>query len=578
METLASGSIDLKSLKIASEEANQYITTIDGGGIKVHDSGNINDYIQITSSGVDIYKYNGIDNSEKVASFASDKTTIGKTENTRVEIDYRSIQLKDREQNTYFWVSDLRDENGDYEKTDTFKGDGYETFFTLNNTAKNTNYVVTVNGDIVTPSQIYTTVFCIEPAPRKGATIVAEYITQDTNLKAFTFGSRRTNNFNHIGIMSFAEGDHIHASGNISHAEGSYTIASGNSSHAEGYHTTASGEFTHSEGLNSDAKKIGSHAEGSETTADGIYSHAEGNLSETTGESSHAEGYQTTASGYTSHAEGKDTTASGYASHAQNRKTIAASESQTALGKFNEEDNADTYALIIGNGTADDARSNALTVDWNGNIIAQGMAGMVQMFAGSTAPTGWLLCDGEQYLKTEYPELYAAILDAYGDTTKGWVAPTDSDHFRVPDLRGRFPLGVGNGTASGHTAHALASGSGAEKVTLAADNMPYHRHALGQLTTETYAGFKPSLQVANVATGSQSTSDNPLTYAGANRGTSSKNNDYTGASNTGGSHSHKLTAGQYTNYAGGSNGAATAHDNMPPFISMNFIIATGKTS
>lgn len=560
METLASGSIDLKSLKVASEEANQYITTIDGGGIKVHDSGNINDYIQITSSGVDIYKYNGIDNSEKVASFASDKTTIGKTENTRVEIDYRSIQLKDKEQNTYFWVSDLRDENGDYEKTDTFKGDGYETFFTLNNTAKNTNYVVTVNGDIVTPSQIYTTVFCIEPAPRKGATIVAEYITQDTNLKAFTFGSRRTNNFNKIGIMSFAEGDHIRASGNISHAEGSYTIASGNSSHAEGYHTTASGEFAHSEGLNSEAKKMGSHAEGSETIADGIYSHAEGNLSKTTGESSHAEGYQTIASGYTSHAEGKDTTASGYASHAQNRKTIAASESQTALGKFNEEDNADTYALIIGNGTAELARSNALTVDWNGNIIAQGMAGMIMMFGGTTEPAGWLFCDGRAVNRTTYAELFAVIDTNYG-------AGDGSTTFNLPDLSGKFPLGVSSTYPLNYTQTGSSGGEETHKLTTA--EIPGHTHGPGTLniTASGSHGHKLTYET-DAASG---TAKNRV-VPGDDTGSKTGSNDATKTA----THTHPSS-----NFAGATaqnTGGGGAHNNMPPYRTVNFIIATGKTS
>jgi len=43
-----------------------------------------------------------------------------------------------------------------------------------------------------------------------------------------------------------------------------------------------------------------------------------------------------------------------------------------AMGKYNKRDTNNTYAFIIGNGTADNARSNALTVDWNGNITAGG--------------------------------------------------------------------------------------------------------------------------------------------------------------------------------------------------------------
>lgn len=106
--------------------------------------------------------------------------------------------------------------------------------------------------------------------------------------------------------------------------------------------------------------------------ASGGMSHAEGGWTTASADDSHAEGIATTASGYYSHAEGGYTTASGNYSHAQNNRTKASSDNQTALGKYNIEDNADTYACIIGNGTADNARSNALTVDWSGNVEAAG--------------------------------------------------------------------------------------------------------------------------------------------------------------------------------------------------------------
>lgn len=77
-------------------------------------------------------------------------------------------------------------------------------------------------------------------------------------------------------------------------------------------------------------------------------------------------------------AEGKDSRAGGEASHAQNLGTIAAKRSQTAIGAYNKEDTSSTtthpsgddrygdYALIIGNGTADNDRSNAFAVTWGG--------------------------------------------------------------------------------------------------------------------------------------------------------------------------------------------------------------------
>ena len=142
----------------------------------------------------------------------------------------------------------------------------------------------------------------------------------------------------------------------------------GNYSTAEGYSTEASGYCSHSEGRYTKATGRQAHAEGASSTASGIYSHAEGAASTASGDDSHAEGGSTTASGNDSHAEGYYSVASGKYSHAQNHYTIAASEAQTAIGKYNAQDSADTYALIIGNGTADNARSNALTVDWNGGV------------------------------------------------------------------------------------------------------------------------------------------------------------------------------------------------------------------
>lgn len=87
-----------------------------------------------------------------------------------------------------------------------------------------------------------------------------------------------------------------------------------------------------------------------------------------TGNYSHAEGNGTTASGGNSHAEGSGTTASGDYSHAEGFGTKASSSFQHVQGKYNVEDSNSKYAFIIGNGTANNNRSNALAVDWEGKI------------------------------------------------------------------------------------------------------------------------------------------------------------------------------------------------------------------
>ena len=161
-----------------------------------------------------------------------------------------------------------------------------------------------------------------------------------------------------IGTGSSAIGYDVEASGYASHAEGSKTTASGDYSHAEGSTTTASG--------------MSSHTEGDSTTASGDYSHAEGSNTTASGYASHAEGSTTTASGVSSHAEGDYTTASGVSSHAEGYGSKASSQFQHVQGTYNIEDKDRKYAHIVGNGAGDVKRSNAHTLDWQGNAWYSG--------------------------------------------------------------------------------------------------------------------------------------------------------------------------------------------------------------
>lgn len=94
--TLASGSIDLKAQQAASQTATSYITTIDGGGIKVHDSANQNlNYIKLTSNGMEIFKTNGATTNPSAMSVASFGSTarIGATTSDYVTIDTNGLTL-----------------------------------------------------------------------------------------------------------------------------------------------------------------------------------------------------------------------------------------------------------------------------------------------------------------------------------------------------------------------------------------------------------------------------------------------------------------------------------------------------
>lgn len=110
-----------------------------------------------------------------------------------------------------------------------------------------------------------------------------------------------------------------------------------------------------------------SHAEGMATIASGKYSHAEGKETKAEGYQSHSEGFKTTAKGDHSHAEGSLTSATRTGAHAEGLWTIASSVYQHVQGQYNIEDTTGTYAHIVGNGTKEALRSNAHTLDWNGN-------------------------------------------------------------------------------------------------------------------------------------------------------------------------------------------------------------------
>src|SRR4051812_30152674 len=88
--------------------------------------------------------------------------------------------------------------------------------------------------------------------------------------------------------------------------------------------------------------------------------------------------------------------------------------------------------------------------------------GEIRWYAGKTIPSGWLPCDGRLLSVSEFAALGAFIQYAFGGA---------GDQFALPDLRGRVPVGTGQGIA-------LAQSGGQESVLLVLDEMPAHTHAL----------------------------------------------------------------------------------------------------
>lgn len=109
-------------------------------------------------------------------------------------------------------------------------------------------------------------------------------------------------------------------------------------------------------------------------------------------------------------------------------------------------------------------------------------AGVTLPFAGSAAPTGWLLCYGQAVSRTTYADLFTALGTTYG-TGDG------STTFNLPDLRGRVAGGkddMGGSAASrlttagsGVDGGTLGANGGSQTHTLTTAQMPAHTHSGG---------------------------------------------------------------------------------------------------
>lgn len=125
--------------------------------------------------------------------------------------------------------------------------------------------------------------------------------------------------------------------------------------------------------------------------------------------------------------------------------------------------------------------------------VATVPAGAIFPFAGTTVPTGYLLCDGSEVLISNYPVLFAAIQYSFKPISSLVGVGT----FAVPDLRGRFPLGLDNmgGTSADRVtdpaADAIGGVGGVSEVTIDRNNLPEHVHNLKGNAGSQYYSFAP---------------------------------------------------------------------------------------
>ena len=193
------------------------------------------------------------------------------------------------------------------------------------------------------------------------------------------------------------------------------------------------------------------------------------------------------------------------------------------------EDHLDTAYLKISGGTVYGDVSFSGDINLFGTTFLGGKpmlsllppTGSIMPFAGTVLPPGYLWCDGTTKSIGFYPALYQVCGSLYGTETF-----TD---FYLPNLSARFPLGDSGSTTPGDT-------GGASTVTLTTAQIPSHNHGITHSTSQT------------------------TNTSHTHEGTTRLSMATTGATNT--------TLSASTDNAGGGG----SHENMPPYLVLNYII------
>lgn len=165
---------------------------------------------------------------------------------------------------------------------------------------------------------------------------------------------------------------------------------------------------------------------------------------------------------------------------------------------------------------------------------------IIKIFAGNFAPRGWAFCQGQLMSIAQNTALFSLLGTTYGGDGR--------TTFGIPDLRGRIPVGTGNGP--GLSPVVLGQMAGTENVTLTLNNLPAHNHAV-----------TGTVKVPVNANGG--VTDNPVDHFLAQAGS----NIYGGSASLG-DYAGNLEVNLQTGIIGGS----VPFNNASPYLGLNYII------
>ncbi|UUW89110.1 tail fiber protein [Nocardioides sp. WV_118_6] len=170
--------------------------------------------------------------------------------------------------------------------------------------------------------------------------------------------------------------------------------------------------------------------------------------------------------------------------------------------------------------------------------MSQPFVGEIRLFAGSFAPNGWMLCQGQVLPISEYETLFNLIGTTYGGDGQ--------ETFRLPDLQSRVP--IHQGTRPGGSTYQIGETGGSESVTLSPQQMPIHSHGFGVVqglpgTQVSPAGSVPAMSLNVVPYINEAVVDP-------------------------GQAANRFAPGAITPIGGNQ-----PHENMQPYLTINFIIS-----
>jgi len=250
---------------------------------------------------------------------------------------------------------------------------------------------------------------------------------------------------------------------------------------------------------------------------------------------------------------------------------------------------------VSGNSTVGDASTDTMTINAtaDGSNNRSGITGEIRMFSTSSAPSGWLVCDGSAINTYTYRVLHAVVSNTYGGTAYNAGVtdqPGATTTFTLPDFRGRTAIGVNDAARDADSAGTFARGiktlagtGGADSHKITEGELPPHSHTLSAGTVDGSGSLVTGTESADHT--HTYTSPLPVTEPGSSSARTGENHTgdvemyptKNGHQTLGKSATHTHTTPSHSHTLSGSTanaGSGNYHNNLQPYLTVVYIIKT----